>query len=309
MNMHTMNVGATSLSSVLAQVAVVLTVSSSSLGMSKTDKQASREADEQHGTEAGTCKVQAQRLTKAGVARVKEINQVTGQLGADTRAMTSEWAPGGRLMGNTVMSRWLGETWSPAKAKWQGLVDAFVRDAPHLIEESRDNLTNMNVAPPTEEEIRNAFALDYQMMPIPDVTSFKTSGLDADVERELKRRFESSIDMAYAAATTEALQKVAKPLAHMVDRLTVYSKTEEAKLNGEDVPSARLYDTVLTNVQDIAKVFGDFNLVGDPLMDKVAAALSAFDNITPEHLKKSDLMRGHAVKKASEILAELKDLI
>ena len=115
--------------------------------------------------------------------------------------------------------------------------------------------------------------------------------------------------MAYSQATTDALQKVAKPLAHMVDRLTVYSKTEEAKLNGDDVPSARLYDTVLTNVQDIAKIFGDFNLTNDPVMNKVSAALSAFDWLTPEKLKKSDVIRGHAVKTAAEILADLKDLI
>jgi hypothetical protein len=294
------------LSALLSQVATIATVKTSSLGLTRLDKDASAASDRNHNAKHGTSKVGVSRLSGAE-DRVKEINSKASETREELRAITTAWNDD-RLLANTMLQQWL-TLWGTRKREYTDLVDRFVADAPQLIAAAERNLGSYAVEPPTEEEIRNAFSMEFEMTQIPDSSTYQTSGLAKDMEAELRRRFEASIEAAYQNATTDALQRVAKPLAHMVERLTVYSKTEDAKANDESVKSARLYDSVVTNVQDIAKVFGSFNLTGDPLMDKVAQALTEFDHLDAEALKKSDAMRGHVTKKAEEILADLADLI
>ena len=97
------------------------------------------------------------------------------------------------FLANDQMQAFLG-IWAKAKAEHTALVDSFVADAATLIAEANQNLGTFNIAPPTEEEIRNAFSLEFEMSQIPDTSTFKTSGFDAAVEAELKRRFEASIE-------------------------------------------------------------------------------------------------------------------
>lgn len=296
----------TRLSALLSQVATVATITSSSLGLNRLDKQASAEADRAHNARNGTGRVSASRLSGAE-ERVKDINSKAAEVREQLRSMTTAWNDD-RLLANTMLQEWL-RVWSKGKAEYDALVAKFVEDAPALIAQAEANLGNYNVVPPTLEEIEQAFSLEFEMTQIPDTSTYKTSGLDAQMEAEIKRRFEASITAAYQNATDDALQRVAKPLAHMVERLAVYSKTENEKAKGLDLKSARLYDSVIGNVQDIAKVFAAFNLTGDPLMTKVGDALDAFIGIDTNDLKNSAALRQHVTKSAEAILADLADLI
>lgn len=308
MTMHMMQT-TTSLSATLAQVATLVAVKATSLGMSKTDKQASREVDQNRAAQSGTAKVSVQRLTPVGANRVREINALVAALGQDTRAMTTEWTLGQRMLANVRMQDWL-MVFGKAKADWQVLVDAFVRDAPQLIADAYANLTNFNIAPPTEDEIRAAFTLDFEMMPVPDASSFKTSGLGAAVDQQLREHFEASITTAYQNATTDALTKVAEPLSRLVDRMEAYSKREEAKANGATVDKSGTFkDTITGNIDDVAKVFRSFNLTNDPMLDAIADKLDGLVGIKADHLRENGALRDDVVKKASDILADLKDLI
>jgi hypothetical protein len=297
-----------SLSSMLAQVATIVSVRSSSLGMTRTDKNASKEADRAHNARGGTAKVVVSRLTGSGEERVKAINQLVNQLGTDLRFMTTVWRDE-RLLANLQMQEWLG-IWSKAKGEHTRLVDSFVADAPMLIQEANQNLGTFNVAPPTEDEIREAFSLDFDMQPIPDVTTYKTSGFDAAVEAELKRRFEASIEAAYTTATNDALQKVAKPLTNLVEGMEKYSKREEEKARGLTVDKSGTFkDTITGNVDAVAAVFKSFNLTNDPLLTSIADRLTALTGIDPDGLRNDPAYRKDTVKKARDILDDLKDLI
>lgn len=297
-----------SISSLLSQVATIVSVSSSSLGMTRTDKNASKEADRAHNARGGTAKVVVSRLTGSGEERVKAINQLVNQLGTDLRFMTTVWRDE-RLLANTQMQQWLG-VWSKAKADHTKLVDEFVRDAPMLISEANQNLGTFNIAPPTEDEIRSAFSLDFDMQPIPDTSQYKTTGFDAAVEAELRRRFEASIEAAYTNATTDALQKVAKPLQLLVEGMEKYSKREDEKSRGLTVDKSGTFkDTITGNVDAVAAVFKSFNLTNDPLLTSIADRLTGLTGIDPDGLRNDPALRKDTVRKANDILKDLKDLI
>jgi hypothetical protein len=296
------------LSALLGQVATIATVKSTSLGMTRTDKQASREADRAHNALGGTSKVVVSRLTGSGEARVKAINQLVTQVSSDLKFMTTAWNDQ-RLLANAMLQQWLA-IWGKAKAEHTKLVDEFIRDAPVLIAEASANLGSFNVAPPTEDEIRSAFSLDFDMQQIPDSENYHANGLSASLETEMKRRFEAGIAAAYQNATTDALTRVAEPLGRLAERMQAYSQREADKAKGLSVSKEGTFkDSIISNVQDIAAVFRSFNLTGDPLMTKVADALDQFDGIEADDLRASPELRNHVAKKADEILADLSDLI
>ena len=285
------------LSTLLAQVSSIAVFKTTSLGLTRLDKDASRESDRTHGAKDGTVRANVYRLTPIGTARVKDISSCANEVKAQLYGMTTTWGDY-RLISNKLISKWLG-IWGNGKKEYDALVQKLIDDAPQLIADSEVNLQGFKVAPPTEAEIKAAFSMTYDMLQVPDASKYQPTGLDKALEGAMKRQFEAGIEAAYQNATADALKRVAKPLGHLVDKLKKYS----------DGDSKRLYDSTITNVQDIAAVFEDFNLKGDPFMAKIAEQLHAFDGIEPNDLKSSDALRQHVSKTAETILAELADLI
>ena len=70
-----------------------------------------------------------------------------------------------------------------------------------------------------------------------------------------------------------------------------------------------LYETVITNITDIGKMFGQFNLTNDPIMADINKALKAFEGVDVDDLKKDKGLREDLTKKAAAILDNIKDLI
>ena len=120
----------------------------------------------------------------------------------------------------------------------------------------------------------------------------------------MKRRFEDGVQAAFNNAQRDALQRVAKPVAHLIERMTAYDKSV-----GPDGKGGRLYDSTVTNITDIGKVFRSFNVLNDPFLDGLAKQLDAFENIDADDLKKDKQLRAEMSKKAEAILDSLKDLI
>lgn len=306
--MNAMNTTKPRLSAMLAQVAFIAKVSKTSLGLRRLDKQASKQADLAHNAIAGAGKVSVSRLAGAEY-RIKEINDVGNECGQDLEGMTTRWGPDGqRLMNNEMLPTWLA-TFTPKKARFDQLVNELIADAPDLIEEASRNVGTYQIKVPTLQEFEEAFSLTFEMVQIPDSDSFGASNVNSALEAEMKRHFEANIEAAFNNAQADALKRIAKPLGHLIERLTVFDKTEDEKARGVVSSSARLYESVLSNITDLGKVFRSFNLLNDPLLESVADRLEAFEGIDIEDVKTSDMLRKDLTKRADAILADLKDLI
>jgi len=295
------------LSAVLAQVATVASVRATSLGMGRLDKRASARSDAQHNAQLGAGKTIVNRI-KGAEHKIAEINSVAAEIGAGLRAHTTDFN-GKRLLANAVMQDWLA-FYMPLKMKWEQLVNEFVADGPRYIAEAEINKGDYQVAPPTLEEIQKAFTLEFDMTQIPDSDTYRASGLDAAVEKELKRRFEASIEGAYQAATTDALKRVATPLKNLADKMHAYSEREALKDKGFTVDKTGTFkDSITGNIDEIAKMFRSFNLTGDAFMNDIADKLDALTGIDAEDLRKDAGLREDTEKRANEILASLGDLL
>jgi len=295
------------LSAMLGQVASIASVRATSLGITRLDKEASKEADRMHNAKPGTGKVRASRIAGAE-HRVGEMADIATECRNKLNEMTTAWGTGQRLLTNQLLKEWL-EFFAPRQAQFKTLRERFIQDAPAIIADAEMNKGTYNVAPPTMHEIQQAFSLEFDIQQIPDSETFKSNSLSAELEAEMRRHFEASIEAAYTRAMNDAFKRVAKPLSNLVERLTEYSRVEEEQARGLDIKSTRLYETVITNIVDIADVFGNFNLTGDVLMDRVNKSLDDFRNIDIDDLKRDKGLRDNLTKKAQAILSDIADLI
>jgi hypothetical protein len=292
------------ISTLLSQVATVVSVKTSALGMRQVDKEASRASDRAHNAMNGAAKVNVSRLAGAE-DRVKEIISIQSDARAWAIDATTAWGDR-RLLPNALLEYFM-KGWGEAKSAFEEKVNAFVYDAPDLIARAENNKGTFNVSIPTVEEIRDAFKLEFQLEPVPDVSKYSSNIMDKALEAQMKERFEANIAAAYTEAQTDAVQRLAKPLQNLVERMTAYDQRELDKDKGMDVGRAGYFrDSVITNIQEIADVFGSWNLTGDPVIQKFDDALSAFGGIEAEDLRNNKDLRADVSKRAADILEQIK---
>lgn len=295
-----------SMSSLLASVSTVVSVTGTLLGLARTDKRASAESDRAHNAENGTGRVTVIRLPGAE-DRIKELRQIKAAATDALNNCTTAWGDR-RMLPNDNIELWLN-SWTKLKGEFDLKVQQLIHDAPALLAAAAPKLGTYDVEPPTVEEIASAFSMEFKMEPVPDASHFKATNLDKAVETALKARFEADISAAYQLAQKDALKRLAEPLGNLVERLGNYSKRQDAKAAGTAGKHGILRDAVLENVQEIARVFGSFNLTGDPHLDAIAKALDVFNDVDTESLKADAALRENTKKKAAEILAKLGDWI
>lgn len=295
---------ATRLSAVLAQVATVTRVKTTSLGLRRIEKNAARTAERDHHAAAGTANVTVSRLAGAGEALVQEIGKKQKEAGLKLASLTTAYQDW-RLLANSLYQRWM-EEFSIIEGEFNVLKAEFIHRAPDLVREAEQKKGLFNVAPPTLAEMEAAFTLSFDIRAIPDSQSF--NALDQGIADVLRDRFEADTRAAYQQAQKDAMERLAEPLKRLVERLGAYDQklTDQAKGLPAD-GSGRLYQTVITNVQDIASVFASFNLTGDKEMDAIAKQLDVFEGVDIDDLKQDRALREATTRRAKEILDRLGD--
>lgn len=295
------------MSGLLSQVAIVAVVTTTSLGLGRTDKQASKETERDHDAADADARVTVNRLAGAK-DRVKEIRNVQRQAQETLTKYTTAWSDK-RLLPNVNIQKFM-EEWHKAKAEHERLVAKLVEDAPALIEKAQEKLGTFDVAPPTVDEIRDAFSLDFKIDQIPDATHFKSSGLDQQIEAALKRRFEADIAAAYQHAQRDAIERLAEPLKKLAEKMEGWNEREAQKARGVDVGrEGSFQESIITNVTEIGEVFSTFNLTKDPNLQKIADQLRGFDGIEAKDLRTNKQVRDDTAARAKAILAQLGDWI
>jgi hypothetical protein len=287
------------LSKIIGEVAVLASIRTSSLGMSKIDRSASKDSDSSHHARAGTAKVNVNRLpgAEAAVDAIKKQHGLARQL---LWQYTSQWGSDRRLLPNVHIGEFTGE-FDVIQREHIRLVNEFVANAQRYIAEAERNLGNYEVTPPSMHEISNAFALEFELAPVPDISAYTTG--DSALEQSMKQRFEADITAAYEGAQKDLLKKLADPLENLIERMKAYDEREELKAKDIDVgrTTGTFKTTVITNIQDIAKVFRSFNLTNDPFFENIALNLEAFAGIEHADLTKSQELRAAVAAKAADI--------
>jgi hypothetical protein len=295
---------ADNISTLLSQVATIASVRGKALGMSRLDKDASKQSERAHNAKEGIARVSVSRLAGAE-ERVKEIISFQNDARTLLAENTTAWGDR-RLLPNSLLEKFM-HPWSELKREHDEKVEQFVAAAPQLIASAETNKGNFNVQIPTLEEIEKAFDLSFNLEPVPDVSTYKSGNLDKAVEKVLKERFEANIKAAYTEAQADAVQRLAKPLENLVNKMTAFNERESAKVKGLSVDKSGTFrDTIIGNIQEIAEVFGEWNLTNDPIMKRLDDQLSAFGNIAADDLRNSEALRNDVSARAAKILDEIR---
>jgi hypothetical protein len=303
-----------SISDALRQVAMVADVSSSALGLTRTDRQASRKSEQDHAAKDGASTVRVNRFAGAD-EKIKAIMDLQKEASANLRRNSMQWGNSKRrLLPNANFQRFI-EGHTSIDDRFKLAVKSLVDDADLIIAEAKKNIGTFNVDLPTKEEMANAFSLSYELEPIPDGRQFgQFTGDEADltgkVSEQLRYQFEENMRASYNSAMLDTAQRLAKPLENLAERMEAYDRREKDLANGKD-PGREGYfrDTILENVQQIADVFGNMNVLGDARMDAIAKKLSAFSKLDAEILRKRGDFRVAVAARAKDILKDLDGIL
>lgn len=292
------------LSGLLSQVATIASIKASTLGMKRQDKEAAKMSERDHNAMSGIASVSISRLAGAE-DRIKNIVSIQREAREILYGYTTAWGDR-RLLPNTMLEKFMVD-WGKQKTTFDEEVNRLSYDAPELIEKAQANKGNFKVDIPTVEEIRGAFSLEFAIEAVPDVSQFQTSGLDKAVEKQMKEIFERNIQAAYTDAQADAVRRVAKPLQTLVERMEAYNQKEIDQAKGLTTGRQGFFrDTIVSNVQELAEVFGAWNMTNDPVLKKLDDALQSFQGIAADDLRNSKDLRDAQAKKAEEILEQIR---
>ena len=294
-----------SMSALLASVATVISVKTTALGLSRTDKQASAETERDHNAKSGIARVSVSRLAGAEL-QIKEIKSLHGE----ARMVANKWSTiwnDRRLMPNVNIQPYLKD-WMAVKQLHDEKVNQLHADAPRLVMEAERNLGDFNIEPPTIEEIREAFSLEFTMEPVPDANNFRNTTLDNNLEAQLRERFEADVAAAYQMAQRDTMQRLSKPLQNLVERMGAYNKREADVASGLDVGREGYFrDSIITNIDEISEVYLRSCVVveDDPTLVAINNQLQQIKGIEAEDLRKDKALRDDTARRATNILNQL----
>lgn len=178
------------------------------------------------------------------------------------------------------------------RAKRDNLVEStFIAKYPQFIEWARQNHNGTfdESLYPEADEIRKQFIFQTEPLPVPDVQHFETNvkqlvGLDAD-------SVNIRIEDATREAQKELLKRMLEPVANM------------AKMLKKEKPI--IFDTLVTNIADIAKLAPAMNLMDDPEIVRLASLMESLADVKPDDLRKKTKVRDEKQRAAEELMQRL----
>lgn len=147
---------------------------------------------------------------------------------------------------------------------------------------------------PPVEELMEDFYLQTQPLPVPDAGHFQAT------IAELLGQDAHSVDVRIADAMQEAqrelMKRIIAPVKTMVAQLADQKEGERRR---------KIYDTVVSNIQDIAKLAPKLNLSGDPKIDDFVKEINKLTLYDADVLRSSERTRSDVRQQAADTLKKL----
>jgi len=142
---------------------------------------------------------------------------------------------------------------------------------------------------PGVDKIREKFYFRTEPLPVPSAAHFQntvSSLLGTDVES-----VEERVRDATKEAQQELMRRLVKPVKYMAETLS------------KEKP--KIFDTIISNIEDIVKLAPSLNLSGDVTIDTFVKEMQALTQFDPDRFRKSEVERAKAAASAKEVLTRL----
>lgn len=224
-----------------------------SWGGSRTDSNASREVEEQHGAAQGSVRAVKQLLVTAK-AELEAVKRVQREMRDYLDAVSVPWSGrGSRLVPTSKLVDVLEQVGNRNKQLREAVSNlAAVWD--ERVQSSRAALgtLGLDVVYPTAEDVPALFGARISCEPIPDRQSCERLSLPADVADYLVERMERDQARAVEEARNQVLERVKAAVVRVRDRMA-------KKLEGE---RTQLHESALEELRQTAALLAELDYDG-----------------------------------------------
>ena len=280
----------------LSSRAMLSALSISQWSARKHDREASEEIAVRHGAKSDVGRYNKVLIPREALANVQKI---AGEARREHYFMTLPWddagyrvLPAAAYMDHTDRLR----TYSTEFAR---AADAFAAQFEQLVSEARSRLGGLFRADdyPSAAEIREKFAFETRVLPLPDAGDFRVALGDEERER-IKRQIKASVEASLTIASRDLWQRLYEAVSHMAERLSAYTVSEEGVAHP-------FRDSVVTNVVRLVDVLPKLNVTGDPELERLTAQVRSSLLVDPKELRRSDDVREETRRAAAAIAQQM----
>lgn len=268
----------------------------------KKDKAASEKVVREAYATRGAATVNKQLL--GNCAELGGLKQLAAQVRQWNINSTLPWATrGARLLTNAQFFDYKKEV-TAFKQQFDRLVEEFLTAYSWEVSQAQarlGNLFNRDDYPP-EHELRHKFRFSTVFMPLPEAGDFRL-----DTQNEAMRQVKEQLSEQYAEfyqtkikdAMDDLWKRLLEPLQNMSEKLD-YSNGEKPTL---------FRDTLVSNIEDIAKLLNTCNVTQDPNMERVRKDLiNTLRGVTPAGLREDPHLRLETKRNVDNIIKTLPSL-
>lgn len=281
-------------------------VKTKALGLTRIDRTASNKVNADNGAISKAASVNVNRLAGADVFH-KNIVSIQGEAKALLQRVSQPFGEEDvwRMLPNMQFEKFVRD-WAVIKQNYDKAIEQLISQAPHIIERAKENVGSFNIEVPTIEEMKDAYGLQADFMPIPDGANFR--GLDENTIEKLRQRHDKQLESAVHIAERDTLERFVDPLERFIDRMKAYNEREASIAGGADakIKTGIFRDTVVTNIKELHDMLGSFNITGNPKLTQLGNDLAELAGTKPDKLRESETLRTVQTARAQEVAETLK---
>lgn len=289
--------------SILSEKAMLSHVRVSAWSARRIDRKVTDEVNESHGAanDAG-------RFNKLLVDK----SALSGITAAVSKARTFHYSrtlpwqdDGARLLPAAAFVDYMAQM-RTIRAQFDKAVSEFIDGYAKHVDDARSRLGNMFKPEdyPSADDIRDRFAFDTIINPVPAGDDFRVSLGDAQaalIRAEIEARAEAQL----TDAMRDVYGRVADVCGRMADKLRSYQPGNDNK-KAEGI----FRDSLVENVRELAGILPALNITADPKLSAIAERMrKELARHDAEALREDDALRNEVADAAASILADVSDFL
>ena len=264
---------------------------------SKHDRKISAEVAKNHNSDESMGRYQKRLIGKEALAR---IQQIAGAARQEHYNRTLPWTDGGtRILSSEGYFEYAAKMREYQRQYGPAVAD-FLAQYPQLIEQARQRLNGLFNADdyPDLSSMRQKFAINFNVLPMPTASDFRVELGDTETAR-IREEIEQSVNSALQSAMSDVWNRIREVVAHMHERLTAYN----------DSHMSFFLNTLVSNISDLIEMLPSLNITQDTSVSQMAEKMGELCKYSPEQLRENDGARQETIAAASAILKEMEDFV
>tara|TARA_R100001594_G_scaffold95069_2_gene129362 strand:- start:418 stop:1284 length:867 start_codon:yes stop_codon:yes gene_type:complete len=285
----------------LSEKALLVRLTVKHPSFAKTDKAVSHEVADQKNANKRAVKVLKTVIDTTHPA-YKAVKTARGALYNVFAAETAPWSEDGWYIIKAKGYDRFTEVMREKTDAFDVAVGDFLKVYPELVDQAPDRLGDLFDADlfPSVEACKELFYSDIEVRPVPEAGDFRVA-MSADDKQKITAQIQRKNDERVSEVTTECFDRAYSVVSNMVERLEAFDP---------DKKGAKLYDSLVGNVRDIAELLPSLNVGDDPRLEQLAKEIGQrLTETDTDTLKTDEGKRKEVAADAREIMNQIDDFI